>query len=123
MKTLDGDTTTFPLASEYRSALLALRDQLSANQLLLLQHHYHAPGQSMTARQLAEAVAYKDYRAVNLQYGKLAGKLCEALNVMVKEDKVYVLASFAREPEISAGECQLIMRPELAQALVELGWV
>jgi steroid delta-isomerase-like uncharacterized protein len=115
--------STFPTAEEYRKAFAAVRDQMTVNQLLLLQRHYYAPGRTTTARRLAAAVQFQDWRGVNLQYGGLSKKVCEALNVEIDCDALFVLATFVRDPGIDEGECQLVMRVQVARALELLGWV
>ncbi len=123
MRTLDATTTDIPTAEEYQEALAAMRDQMTVRQLLLLQRHYAAPGRTTTARRLAEAVGFQDWRGVNLQYGTLAKRVCDALGVAVDGDSMFALATFTRDPGIDQGECQLVMRVQVARALEQLGWV
>src|SRR5262245_1101140 len=122
MSRLDANST-FPTAEECRQAFAAVRDQMTINQLLLLQRHYYAPGRTTTARRLATAVQFQDWRGVNLQYGGLSKKLCDALQVEIDGDAIFVLATFVRDPGIDDGECQLVMRVQVARALELLGWV
>src|SRR4051794_11096865 len=79
MRMLDAATADIPTAEEYRKAFAAVRHQMTVSQLLLLQRHYAAPGRATTARRLAEAVGFQDWRGVNLQYGTLAKRACDAL--------------------------------------------
>jgi hypothetical protein len=123
MRTLDATTTDIPTAEEYREALTAVRDRMAVGQLLLLQRHYTAPGRTTTARRLAEAVGFQDWRGVNLQYGMLAKWVCDALGLAVDGDSLFALATFARDPGIDQGECRLVMRAQVARALEQLGWV
>jgi hypothetical protein len=123
MRTLDQTSDNVPTAEEFRHALAAVSDQMTVNQLLLLQRHYRAPGRAITARQLAEAVGFRDWRGVNLQYGTLAKRVCDALGVTIDGDNLFVLATFVRDPGIDDGECQLVMRVQVARALELLGWV
>jgi hypothetical protein len=116
-------TSMFLTAEEYRQALADVRDQMAVSQLLLLQRHYYAPGRTTTARRLANAVQFQDWRGVNLQYGGLAKKVCDALHVEIDGDALLVLATFVRDPGIDDGECQLVMRLQVARALELLGWV
>jgi hypothetical protein len=124
MRTLDvSSTADFPSSQQYREAFAAIRDQIHVNQLLMLQRHYHAPGRTVTARRLAEAVGYAGHGGTGLQYGGLAKRLCEALQVQMEEEQVYILAMFTRDPDVEGGELQFIMRPQVARALEALGWV
>jgi hypothetical protein len=123
MRTLDVSTADFPSSEEYRQAFAAIRDQITVNQLLMLQRHYHAPGRTVTARRLAERVGFATHGGANLQYGILAKQLCDALQVRIEEEQVFILALFARDPSVERGEIQFIMRPQVAHALAALGWV
>ena len=124
MRPLDVSTTDFPSSQQYREAFAAIRDQITVNQLLLLQRHYHAPGRTITARRLAECVGYANYGGVNAQYGALAKHLCDALQVRFEEEYwVTIVAMFARDPDVEGGELQWVMRPQVAHALAALGWV
>jgi hypothetical protein len=122
MAQLDANSA-FPTAEEYRQAFAAMKDQMTVNQLLLLQRHYDAPGRTTTARRLATAVQFQDWRGVNLQYGGLSKKVCDALGVEMDGDALFVLATFVHDPDIDEGECQLVMRVQVARALELLGWV
>ncbi len=123
MRTLEPDMQDWPSSAQYREAFATIRDQVTVNQLLMLQRHYHAPGRAITARRLAEQIGYANYGGVNIQYGTLAKRLCEALEVEVDGDHVSVLAMFVRDPSVEGGECQFIMRPQVAHALAALRWV
>lgn len=121
-RTINALSQDFPRSGEYARALSALRPELNDGQVRCLRAHYLAPGRTATARRLAEAVGYADYRGVNLQYGKLAVRLCETLGVCVDGDAVYILGWFAWDADHEAGECQFVMRPQLAVAVAAMGW-
>jgi hypothetical protein len=123
MRTLNPPSGSFPTADEYRAAFGTCRDEMTLNHLLLLQRHYHSPGRTATARELADKIGYSDWRGVNLQYGLLAKRLCEVLGVEIDGESVYILATFRREAGVKDGELQFVMRPQLAEALEALGWV
>ena len=123
MRTLDTNPASVPTAAEYEAGLRKIRDDMTLNQLLLLQRHHSAPGRSATARQLADHLGYANWGGTNLQYGLLAKKLAEAMGVEVNGDLVYLLATFKREADVAEGEVQLVMRPQLAAALQSLKWV
>jgi hypothetical protein len=111
MRTLDADAREFPSSQEYRDAFAAVREQITVNQLLILQRHYHAPGRTITARRLAEYVGYANYGGVNLQYGALAKLVADALHVQVEVEQLFLLVSWTRAPSVEDGELLLIMRP------------
>jgi hypothetical protein len=114
-----------PSAGQYRGAFAAIRDRIKPDQRLLLLHHYHAPDHTITARRLAEQVWFPDWHRVNRRYGKLAHHLCDALGVPAPPQAgvwVSVLATWTRDQDVDDGELQLVMRPQVAQALAALGW-
>lgn len=104
----------------YKAALSLLERDMPARHRLLLEAHYRAPGRTMTARSLAHRVGYAHYGAVNLQYGTLARRICEILGQRL-EFHVLIVAELVL-PE-DGGELLWVMRPELAGALEEMGWV
>lgn len=122
MRVLDTRPESVPSVDEYRAGLVAVRERMTDKQFRMLRHHYLALGGSATQRQLSAAVGYANYGGANLQYGKLAGKLAEAMEIKVTGDLVYLLSTFRREPNVADGEVQLVMRPEIRAALQSLGW-
>ncbi|AQU99676.1 HNH endonuclease [Desulfococcus multivorans] len=85
----------------------------------LLRLHYHAPEHTVTATQLAELVGYSSYSVANLQYGRLARLVGERLDYSPEPEYLGTLVWFEKRH----GEWHWIMRPEVAQALEQLGWV
>jgi hypothetical protein len=104
-------------------ALSLLEPDMPAKHRLLLEEHYRAPAHTVTARSLAWSVGYDHYGAVNLQYGILARKICEILGSPRLKYHVLIVAEFASPEDDPRGEILWVMRPELARALEELGWV
>lgn len=90
-------------------------------QLDFLRAHYRARGRAMTATNLAEAVGYKDYRGINLWYGRLADTIGEVLGQ--KDPRLSLLVDFVRPRAVTNTEWVLVMRPEFASALKQVGWV
>jgi hypothetical protein len=68
-----------PPPESYKEALLRIRDTLPEKHLQMLLAHYRAPNHTITATELAEAVGYKSFQAVNLQYGQLGRKLRDVM--------------------------------------------
>jgi putative restriction endonuclease len=86
----------------------------------MLQAHYHAPDRTLTATQMAKAVGYDGFGVANLHYGKLGRIVGTALGwTPLPTTLVGVLAEFEK-PE---REWHWIMRPAVAAALEQLGWV
>lgn len=82
----------------------------------LLRIHSSAPDCTMTARQLAMAMGFPDWRATNLQYGQLASKLCHVLEVN-PSTKLSVLVRFS---SVYGEEVHLVLRKKVVQALQKI---
>ncbi len=111
-----------PSVDEYIGALRAIQGDITKNQREMLRIHYSAPDHQITATELADGVGYKNFRGVNLQYGRLAYLLCQVLNRSFPY-YVSILATFISPAENPSGEWLLVMRPEVVQALERLKWV
>jgi hypothetical protein len=90
-------------------------------QVQFLRAHYRASGRAMTATTLARAVGYKDYRGINLWYGRLADTIGAELGL--KNPRLSLLVDFVRPRDVTNTEWILVMRPEFAAALKQAGWV
>jgi len=87
----------------------------------LLQIHYSAPESTIKPLELAKHVGYPNYSAVNLQYGLLAKRVCNVLNLQLRFH-IQALIIFVH-PDSDRGESpKWIMRPQVVQALHELAW-
>ena len=75
----------------------------------------------MTATRLGKAAGYMNYRGVNLWYGKLADRVGTQLGHTGAG--LNLLVEFAPPKSITNKEWVLIMRPALADALKQAGWV
>jgi hypothetical protein len=107
-------------ASRFASALNTLAKP-SGRRLRFLRAHYRAPGRALTATRLAEKVGYKDYRGINLWYGRLAAKI----GPLVGESgaRLSLLVDFVKPRAVTNKEWVLVMRPEFAEGLKRAGWV
>lgn len=118
---------------EYINALLKLRDAgrfRSTKYLEMLRAQYSAEKHIITATQLAVAVGYANFNAANLQYGSLGHEVAQALNYQPpkRENGEHIwFLSIASGNEASAdtidGHYEFVMRPELAEALIQMKWV
>lgn len=95
----------------------------------MLQAHYNAERQALSAEELAAAAGMKNYSAANIHYGKFARQLCGWLGYEPPEaDKkndtrwTYLLATYPGDRN-SKGDHLWFLRPEVAQALEEIGLV
>lgn len=109
-----------PSPQAFKRAILALRP-IHDNHLEMIEVHFQAPDHTITASQLAAAVGYKNYNAVNLQYGTFADRLCSILDNH-PDTRLSILVTFEKEGIDQQEHWKLVMRPEVVQALTELGW-
>jgi hypothetical protein len=105
-------------AGEYYRAFSAVAPRVTAGQRAIIRAHLNAPSRTATAAELARAVGYRDHRGVNLQYGQLAGWICDQLRAEYPEN-LHVLAAPYQPP---SGDLQLTLRPAVVEALRTLGW-
>jgi hypothetical protein len=112
-----------PPVPAYRAAFLACRGKLmTEKQLALLKATYNAPNHTITPTELAAQVGFQTYSAVNLQYGKYAANLCNALRVTPRF-QLAVLVTFSPGEEPGDEFMRWTMVPNAARALEQLGWV
>ena len=103
---------------------------LPESHLEMLNAQYRAPDRAISAGNLAKSAGYKSYHGANLQYGKLAFNIAEALGYTPTQGSdgtpnwwTTLSDSNLGAPEPGTGHFQFIMRPELAKALSSLGWI
>ncbi len=96
--------------------------QMTPKQIEMLRAHYHSPEHTITASQLAKAVGFAHYHSANLQYGKLAQRLCNELgHRRTSKDAVSVLAwAYKHKPR---QHFQLVLHKNVVTALEEVGLV
>jgi len=89
----------------------------------MLQAHYLAPHQTISAPELALTVGVANYRAVNLHYGGLGAILRECSDVLSAIDgqKSHVLAKFI-SPSALHPYWRFSMHQGLVHALANLAW-
>ncbi|MDD2772327.1 MAG: HNH endonuclease [Elusimicrobiales bacterium] len=99
----------------------ALRDiKLRPHQTRMFEAHYYAPQHIITASQMATAMGYKNHSAANLHYGHIGKMIGQQLKpAFSPEQTVFVCATFEKPGK----EWFWVMRPQLAQALENLGLV
>ena len=120
--------TSWPAAIEYVRAFQRIIDGLPDSYILMLKAHYRAPDLTITSTQLAEACNFANFNAAVLHYGTLGSKLYEKLPITLPEHKdgspIYTFM-LATEGERKAENSQWKwkMRPEVAEAIAQLGLV
>lgn len=99
------------------------------NGFRMLRAHYNAERQALSAEDLAVAAGMKNYSAANVHYGKFSRQLCGLLDytppdVDQNNDTrwTYVLATYPGDRN-AKGDHLWFLRPEVAQALEEMGLV
>ncbi|MBW4522620.1 MAG: HNH endonuclease [Scytolyngbya sp. HA4215-MV1] len=107
-----------PDFQQYVAAFQAI-GKLKDDHLQILQIHYHAHEQTITAKQLAQAMGYSHHATANMMYGRLARWVSEKLNYNPELEKLGTLVTFEKRE----GEWHWILRPEVSQALQVLGWI
>lgn len=87
----------------------------------LLKVHYAFYRHQATMSQLAEAMGWKSFSSANAHYGRLA--LLVGRQLGFKMDGAYLnsLGNFI-EPHEPGDHWLIIMRPQVAEALRQLGW-
>ena len=115
-------TLEAPTAEAYRSALLALAPRMTQTRRKILRVHYQFRKHQATMSQISEAMGWNSYSSGNAHYGKLAQLVGEQLGFHPGTCHLNVLATFL-EPEEPGDHWLIIMRPQVAEALQQLGWV
>lgn len=113
----------FGSADDYKRAFEALRREgLSPKDVALLKAHFDAPNHTATWAQLADRVGYASGRAINLHYGKLAGRVANELRITDPPNGFWlsVLAGWAEEADPD-GHTAFVLRRPVIEALVSLG--
>jgi hypothetical protein len=114
-------------AADFKKAILAAKGKFFPGAPDILRFQFLAPDRTITSAQLAAQMKYKDWSAANLWYGKLGVLIAEALNYTPPK-RAKGKAKFWSTISTSGGTAedtehsQFVMRPEFAQAIIDLGW-
>lgn len=113
-----------PLMAEYLIAFREILPTAHENHIKMLRAHFLAKARTITAKELAISVIYKDYSAANLQYGIFSKQLCVALRFQPpignsgEPTPTFVLATPI--PAGHGNDLSWRMREPVAQALEEI---
>ena len=105
-------------AQQYVDAFREL-GALTDTRLRMLRFHYDAFKQTITATELAEHMGFSRYSVANAQYGKLGRLVGECLEYNPMPERLGTLVTF----EYCSSEWHWLLRPQVAAALEQLGWV
>jgi predicted HNH restriction endonuclease len=93
---------------------------IAPHQSLMLQAHFHATNCDITAKQLSRALGYRNFRAANAHYGKLARLVGEKLGWKpLPEQYLGILVTFEKPEK----EWHWILRPAVVEAIKQLGLI
>jgi hypothetical protein len=113
-----------PTREQYLKGLKALGLTMPPKHRQMLIEHYRAPGHTITADALAKKVGYKNYSAVNLQYGTLGFNLVKAMGWSTPPDaQASCSIAYFLPPDGEHTEWRWVMHDPLVEALEELRWV
>ncbi len=118
---------------QYRDALVQLRDSGRLRRTRykeMLKAQYAMPNHAITPPQMAQAVGNQDMKRATLRYGAMAFELAVVLGLELPVQKggdfmwFWTLSIGSEDSEASVDDqYEMVMRPELAEALESLGWV
>lgn len=109
-----------PPLNEYMAALSSALEEAPETHKLMVSAHMHADRYQITATELARAAGYSGYATANLEYGKFAHRVCEALAFTPpvgnsgKPTFTFVLATPTKLPH---NDWQWTLHPVVAEAL------
>ena len=111
---------------DYRLAISrVLSAGVSRRQSELLRAHLCAPRRSASAAELAKAVGYGSWGTVNRQYGHLAHRIGAELGLFEPPRGYWAHVLIQWEPDTvrsPVGHNRYVLRPEVARALIALGF-
>lgn len=119
------DSTPIATPEQFRAALLAVRDEMTAIQLKMLQAHCRSEGHSSCTDHLVEEIGSSTAKS---SYINFARSIAEELKYEPGDGakKMMWLHALAHgrpdAKKTTEGQCELIMRPELVQTLQAMKW-
>jgi predicted benzoate:H+ symporter BenE len=123
------DSSPIATPAQFKTALLTVRQQMTEKQLAMLRAHCRAPNHTITATGIAEALSFSSVGVANLQYGKFAQRIADALQFTPSQrpdGKIRWWSALAYglvgSDEARNGNYEWVMRPELVAALQSMKW-
>lgn len=107
-----------------RAFRTVLAEGVPPKHLAMLREHYLAPKHTTTWEALAEKVGYRNGGAVQLQFGKFAGRIAHELGLHEPPQGfwLYVLAKWAPTKD-NRGHTRFTLRAPVREAIKELGMI
>jgi hypothetical protein len=105
--------------TEYKTALIAVENQLTELQRRVLRLHYQSPYQAITATILAHELGYRSHNPINPIYGGFARKLWNHFNADPGDEQNISILIGSRHIR---REAYLILTENFVDALHELNW-
>jgi hypothetical protein len=104
---------------QVKSALLAIKNKIAEPQMSMLRAHYLY--RTLSMERIASFGGYGEYRAGNLQYGALCGRIARELGFASPGDQTYTIATVSPERD-GKGAAQWQMDDAVVEAIEEAGW-
>jgi hypothetical protein len=104
---------------QVKAALLAIRPKISEPQMSMLRAHYLY--RTLSMERIANFGGYGEYRAGNLQYGALCGRIARELGFVSPGDQTYTIATVCGERD-GKGASQWKLDDAAVKALESVGW-
>lgn len=108
--------------SDFKDAFVKLESRMTSAQRQMLLAHANADAQCLSMERLAAIGGYDSFSAANMQYGRLGGMFADQLGIRGLSQKTQMLACASADKD-DQGHWQWRLRPQLFDALVELGLV
>jgi hypothetical protein len=117
-----------PIATQeqYRAAILAVRQRMTANQLAMLQSHCRSAGHTISTNRLADLLNLPTAAAANIAYRNYAHWIADELKYVpdpsTNKQGWWLAVAYGRDEGPVDADYEWIMRPELVATLQAMKW-
>ena len=117
-----------PIASpeQYRAAILAVRQRMTALQLAMLQAHCRSADHTISTNRLAELLNLPAPGSANTAYRNYAHWIADELKYVPANGGGkpcwWLALAYGQEDGVISGDYEWIMRPELVETLQAMRW-
>jgi len=114
-------------AAAFKQAILKVKEKFFVGASDILRFQFLAADRTVTLSQIAAHMKYSDGRAANRWYGKLGQLIAETLSYVPAKRangklKYWSTISTGGGPDEESDDFPLVMRPDFAEAIIDLGW-